>query len=148
MEIAYFAIYVLLLCFYIFYYWKLSHGLLKALKTKEAKEFDKFISLHSLLFLISTVIIQLYNYVFFFLFMNKYGGDWNYIIPLGALCIVLLIIFTITGFKQKRAILNKYKELNGVEYNFYKQLEYISLFRHTCIIINTILIINILAMVL
>lgn len=148
MEIAYFAIYVLLLCFYIFYYWKLSHGLLKALKTKEAKEFDKFISLHSLLFLISTVIIQLYNYVFFFLFMNKYGGDWNYIIPLGALCIVLLIIFTITGFKQKRAILNNYKELNGVEYNFYKQLEYISLFRHTCIIINTILIINILAMVL
>lgn len=50
--------------------------------------------------------------------------------------------------QTKRAILNKYKELNGVEYNFYKQLEYISLFRHTCIIINTILIINILAMVL
>ena len=148
MEIAYFAIYVLLLCFYIFYYWKLSHGLLKVLKTKDEKEFDKFISLHSLLFLISTVIIQLYNYVFFFLFMNKYGGDWNYIIPLGALCIILLIVFTITGFKRKRAILNKYEELNGVEFNFYKQLEYISLFRHTCIIISTILIINILAMVL
>ena len=148
MEIAYFAIYVLLLCFYIFYYWKLSHGLLKVLKTKDEKEFDKFISLHSLLFLISTVIIQLYNYVFFFLFINKYGGDWNYIIPLGVLCIVLLIAFTITVFNQKRAILNKYEEQNGVEYNFYKQLEYISLFRFTCIIISTILIINTLATVL
>ncbi len=148
MEIAYFAIYVLLLYFYIFYYRKLSQGLLKVLKTKDAKEFDKFISFHSLLFLISTVIIQLYNYVFLFLFMNKYRGDLNYIMPLGVLCIVLLIVFTITGFKQKRVILNKYKELNGVEFNFYKQLEYISLFRRTCIIINTILIINILAIVL
>ncbi len=148
MEIAYFAIYVLSLYFYIFYYRKLSQGLLKVLKTKDAKEFDKFISLHSLLFLISTVIIQLYNYVFLFLFMNKYRGDWSCIMPLGVLCIVLLIVFTITGFKQKRVILNKYKELNGVEFNFYKQLEYISLFRHTCIIINTILIINILAIVL
>lgn len=102
MEIAYFVIYVLLLCFYFFYYWKLDQGLLQVLENKDAKEFDIFISLHSLLFLISTAIIQLYNYVFLFLFMNKYGGDWKCIIPLGALCIILLIISIITGFKQKK----------------------------------------------
>ncbi len=147
MEIAYFVIYVLLLCFYFFYYWKLDQGLLQVLENKDAKEFDIFISLHSLLFLISTAIIQLYNYVFLFLFMNKYGGDWKCIIPLGALCIILLIISIITGFKQKRAILNKYKERYRFELNFYKQLEYISLFRHTCVIAGTILIINILAIV-
>lgn len=137
-----------MLYFYTIYYWKLNHKLLEVLGNKDAKEFDVFASLHSLLFMISTVIIQLFNYVFFFIFMNKYGGEWKYIIPIGVLCIILLILFTITGFKQKRIILNKYKERYGIELHFYRQLEYISLFRHTCVIANTILVLNIIAMIL
>lgn len=137
-----------MLYFYTIYYWKLNHKLLKVLENKDVKEFDVFASLHSLFFMISTVIIQLFNYVFFFVFMNKYGGDWKYIILIGVLCVIFLILATITGYKQKRIILNKYKERYGIELHFYRQLEYISLYRHTCVIVNTILAINIIAMIL
>lgn len=102
MEITYFIIYIFMLFFYVFCYYKLNHNLFYILENKDAKEFDIFISLHSLLFMIATVIIQLFNYVFFFIFMNKYGGDWKYIIPIGILCIILLLLVTITGFKYKK----------------------------------------------
>lgn len=148
MEIAYFIIYILSFSFYTIYYWKLNNKLLKVLDNKDVKEFDVFGSIHSLLFMLCTVVIQLFNYVFFCVFMNKYGEDWKYTIPIGVLCIILLIFFTITGFKKKRFILNKYKERYGIELSFYRQLEYISLFRHTCVIVTTILILNILTMIL
>lgn len=97
--------------------------------------------------MVSTVIIQLYIYIFFFAFMIKYNGDWKYIIPVGVICLILLIVFTITGYKKKE-ILKKYEERYGLELPFYRQLEYISLYRHTCVIVNSILLINILAMIL
>lgn len=148
MEIAYFIIYILSFSFYPIYYWKLNNKFLKGLENKDVKEFDVFASIHSLVFMVCTVVIQLFNYVFFYVFMNKYGEDWKYIIPIGVICIILLIIFTITGFKKKQIILNKYKERYGIELSFYRQLEYISLFRHTCVIVTTILILNILTMIL
>lgn len=148
MEITYFIIYIIMLFFYTVYYWKYNHRLLEILENDDAKKFDVLASVHSLFFMISTVIIQLFNYVFFFVFMNKYGGEWKFIIPIGGLCIILLIFFTITGYKQKQIILEKYKELYGMELHFYRQLEYISLYRHTCVIVNTILILNIIAMFL
>lgn len=148
MEITYFIIYIIMLFFYTIYYWKFNHKLLKILENDDAKKFDVFASIHSLFFMISTVIIQLFNYVFFFVFMNKYGGEWKYMIPIGVLCMILLIFFTITGYKQKRIILKKYKERYEMELHFYRQLEYISLYRHTCVIVNTILILNIIAMFL
>ncbi len=148
MEIAYFIIYIFSFSFYIIYYWKLNNKLLKGLENKDVKEFDVFSSIHSLLFMVCTVVIQLFNYVFFYIFMNRYGEDWKYIIPIGVICIILLIFFTITGFKKKRFILNKYKEQYGIELSFYRQLEYISLFRHTYVIVTTILILNILTMIL
>lgn len=148
MEIAYFIIYILLLYFYTLYYLKFNHKLLSIIENKDAKAFDLFASLHSLLFMISTVIIQLYNFIFFYVFMNKYGGDWKYIIPVGTICLILLIVFTITGYKRKKDILNKYNERYGFELPFYRQIEYISLYRHTCVIVNSILLINILAMII
>lgn len=148
MEIAYFIVYILLLYFYTLYYLKLNHKLLSIIENKDAKAFDLFASLHSLLFMVSTFIIQLYNYIFFYVFMNKYGGDWKYIIPVGTICLILLIVFTITGYKRKKDILNKYNERYGFELPFYRQIEYISLYRHTCLIVNSILLINILAMII
>lgn len=148
MEIAYFIIYILLLYFYTLYYVKFNHKLLEIIENKDAKAFDLFASLHSLLFMVSTVIIQLYNYIFFYVFMNKYGGDWKYIIPVGVICLILLIVFTITGYKRKKDILNKYEERFGFELPFYRQIEYISLYRHTCVIVNSLLLINILAMII
>jgi len=148
MEITYFIIYIFLLYFYTLYYLKFNHKLLEIIENKDAKVFDSFASLHSFLFMVSTVIIQLYNYIFFFAFMIKYNGDWKYIIPVVVICLILLIVFTITGYKRKKDILNKYEKRYGVELPFYRQLEYISLYRHTCVIVNSILLINILAMIL
>lgn len=79
--------------------------------------------------------------------MIKYNGDWKYIIPLGVICLILLIVLTITGNKRKKNILNKYEERYGFELPFYRQLEYISLYRHTCVIVITILVLNIISMI-
>lgn len=77
--------------------------------------------------------------------MIKYNGDFKYIIPVGVICLILLIVLTITGYKRKKNILNKYEERYGFELPFYRQLEYISLYRHTCVIVITILILNIIS---
>ncbi len=148
MEIAYFIVYIISLGLYTFYYLKFNQKLLEIIGNKDLKTFDLFASLHSLLFLITTVIVQLFNYAFFFAFMIKYDGDWKYIIPIAVICLILLILLTITGYKRKKDILNKCEERYGNEFSFYKQLEYISLYRHTCVIANSILLINILAMIL
>lgn len=102
MEITYFIIYSLLLLFYTLYYLKFNHKLLEIIENKDAKAFDLYASLHSLLFMVTSVIIQLYNYIFFFAFMIKYNGDWRYIIPVSVTCLILLIVLTITGYKRKR----------------------------------------------
>ncbi len=52
--------------------------------------------------------------------MNKYGGDWKYIIPVGTICLILLIVFTITGYQRKKDILYKYNERYGFELPFYR----------------------------
>jgi len=71
MEITYFIIYIFLLYFYTLYYLKFNHKLLEIIENKDAKVFDSFASLHSFLFMVSTVIIQLYNYIFFLRFYDQ-----------------------------------------------------------------------------
>lgn len=148
MEIIYYIIFIITLFFYILYYNKLNSKMVKIINECDAKKFDIFASLHTLLFMIYTIIIIVYNVVFLFVFMNKYGGDWRYIAPTGIVCVILLVVVTITGFKQKKIMLNRYRDKYNIELHFYDQVRYISLFRHTCVIINTILIINIISMII
>ena len=64
--------------------------------------------------------------------MIKYNGGFKYIIPVGVICLILLIDFTITGYKRKKDILNKYEKRYGFELPFYRQLEYIFVSTYLC----------------
>lgn len=115
MEIIYYIIFIITLFFYILYYNKLNSKMVKIINECDAKKFDIFASLHTLLFMIYTIIIIVYNLVFLFVFMNKYGGDWRYIAPTGIVCLILLVVVTITGFKQKKIMLNRYRDKYNIE---------------------------------
>lgn len=148
MEITYYIIFIISLFFYIIYYNKLNSEMIKKINECDAKKFDIYASIHSLLFMIFTVVVLIYNIAFLFVFMNKYGGERKFIVPIGISCIIILVVVTITGFKQKKIMLKRYKDKYNIELHFYDQVRYISLFRHTCVIANAVLIINIISMII
>lgn len=147
MELIYFVVFIISLCFYVYYYLKINSGMLKKIDEGDVKKIDRFSSIHSLIFMIVTVIILIYNFVFMFVFINKHGGSWKYIAPVGIMWIVSSIIVTFTGYRKKNIILQKYKEKYDMELQ-YDYVQHISLFRHTCAFVCSVLLINVLSMIL